>query len=119
MRRQHRMAIHHCLLRKYRKSAHLSQRELAHLIGLHSQGVMSEIEAGRKKPSLDAELACELLFGFPFRELYPDLYAKAEQSVLAHARDLHATLASRPQRTHTAAYLAALISRLGGANPPA
>ena len=113
------MAIHHNLLRKYRKSTHLSQRELAHLVGLRSQGVMSEIEAGLKNPSLDAEVACELLFGSPFRELYPDLYAKAEQDVLAHARELHAKLAPRSNRSHTAAYLAALISRLGGANASA
>lgn len=119
MRRQHRMAIHHCLLRKYRKSANLSQRELAYLVGLRSQGVMSEIEAGLKNPSLDAEVACELLFGLPFRELYPDLYAKAERNVLANARDLHTRLAPKPHRAHTAEYLAALISRLGGANPPA
>ena len=57
------MAIHHSLLRKYRKSAHLSQRELARLIGLRSQGCMSEIEAGLKRPGLDAELASEVVFG--------------------------------------------------------
>ncbi len=116
MRRQHRMAIHHSLLRKYRKSAHLSQRELARLIGLRSQGVMSEIEAGLKRPGLGAELASEIVFGSPFRELYPDLYAKAERDVLANARQLHGELALNPVRSHAAAYLAALISRLGGAN---
>ena len=116
MRRQHRMAIHHSLLRKYRKSALLSQRELAFLVGLRSQGTLSEIEAGLKRPGLDAEVACELLFSSPFRELYPDLYAKAERELLSHASELHAKLIAKPRRAHTAAYLAALISRLGGAN---
>jgi len=110
------MAIHHSLLRKYRKSAHLSQRELAHLIGLRSQGVLSEIEAGLKRPGLDAEVASEIVFGSPFRELYPDLYAKAERDVLANARQLHGELAPKPSRSHTVSYLVALISRLSGAN---
>jgi transcriptional regulator with XRE-family HTH domain len=110
------MAIHHNLLRKYRKSAHLSQRELAYLVGLRSQGSLSEIESGLKHPGLDAELACEIVFGSPFRELYPDLYAKAEHDVLTNARHLHGELAPKLHRSHTAAYLAALISRLGGAN---
>ena len=53
------------------------------------------------------------------RELYPDLYAKAERNVIANARDLHTRLAPKPRRAHTAEYLAALISRLGGANASA
>jgi transcriptional regulator with XRE-family HTH domain len=110
------MAIHHNLLRKYRKSAHLSQRELARLIGLRSQGVLSEIEAGLKRPGLDAEVASEIVFGSPLRELYPDLYAKAERDVLVNARQLHGELAPKPARSHATAYLAALISRLSGAN---
>ena len=76
---------------------------------------MPDIQAGLKRPGLDAELASELVFGAPFRELYPDLYAKAERDVLANAYRLHGELAPNPIRSHAATYLAALISRLGGA----
>jgi transcriptional regulator with XRE-family HTH domain len=110
------METHHSLLRKYRKSAQLSQRELAYLIGLRSQGSLSEIESGLKRPGLDAEAASEIVFGSPFREMYPDLYAKAERNVLANARHLHERLSPKPRRFHTATYLAALISRLDGTN---
>lgn len=77
MRRQHRMAIRFTHLRKYRKCAHLSQRELAYLVGLSAQGTVSEIEAGLKHPSLTVEASCEVVFSAPLRELYPALYAKA------------------------------------------
>jgi len=117
MRRQHRMANHHCRLRKYRKSVHVSQRELASLIGLHSQGALSEIESGRKRPALEPALACAVTFGVPVEDLFPGLAAHVKQEVLARARRLHADLAPRKNRTAATVGLAALISRLGGANP--
>lgn len=110
------MAITRSRLRKYRKSAHLSQRELAFLVGLQSQGQISEIESGLKIPGLVVEVCCEIVFGPPFRELYPDLYAKAENEVFEHALRLQAELVSHPDRCETAEYIAALISRLGGDN---
>jgi transcriptional regulator with XRE-family HTH domain len=116
MRRQHRMAISYSCLRKFRKFAHLSQRELAFLVGLSSQGQVSEIEAGLKHPSLGVEACCEIVFGAPLRELYPALYARAENELFEHALQLCAKLVADQSREEAAAYIAALISRLDGAH---
>ena len=117
MRRQHRMAIYPCRLRKYRKSAHVSQRELAFLVGMRSQGVLSEIESGIKRPGTSTAISCELVFGVPMREVFPGLHTQVERDVLANARRLYAGLMEAGNRTDSTANLAALISRLGGANP--
>ncbi len=118
MRRQHRMAIHHCRLRKYRKSAHVSQRELALLVGLRTQGVMSEIESGRKRPGVRVALGCAIVFDAPLRDLFPGLYAEIEREVFARANRLHGELAPNGDRPATTAYVGALLSRLGGVHPP-
>jgi len=117
MRRQHCMAIYPCRLRKYRKSAHLTQRELAILVGLGSQGALSGIEAGLKRPGTRIAISCELLFGVSMRELFPGLYSKFERDVLASAQRLHARLEIMEAHSATRANLAAHISRLGGASP--
>lgn len=111
------MAIQPCRLRKFRKSAHVSQRELAFLVGLHSQGVMSEIEGGMKRPGVGVAIACEVAFGVSIAELFPALDAEVLRDVLANARTLHAELEPNQRRAATTAFLAALISRLGGTNP--
>lgn len=85
------------------------------LVGMSSQGVLSEIEAGIKRPGMGMAIGCELLFGVPIRELFPDLFAEIEREVLAQARRLHARLEAMGARRATRLYLAALISRLGGA----
>lgn len=108
------MAIRFTHLRKYRKCAHLSQRELAFLVGLSAQGTISEIEVGLKHPSLNVEACCEVVFSMPLRELYPALYAKAENEVYERALELQGRLASSQDRSAAAAYLAALITRLAG-----
>ena len=110
------MAIRFTHLRKYRKCAHLSQRELAYLVGINAQGQISEIEAGLKHPSLRVEACCEVVFSSPLRDLYPALYAKAENEVFERALELQTRLASSGHRTETTAYVAALIRRLEGDN---
>jgi transcriptional regulator with XRE-family HTH domain len=109
------MATYHCRLRKYRKSAHVSQRELALLAGLQSQGAVSDIEAGRKRPNIETAFACATAFGVSVAELFPGLEGQARTVVLARARRLHTQLAGKPRRPTATAQIAALISRLSGA----
>jgi DNA-binding XRE family transcriptional regulator len=106
------MAKHPCRVRKLRKSARLSQRELAQLIGLHSQGVMSEIEAGSKRPSLIVALASAVVFEEPLASIFPALSAHAERVVLASALRLHKETEAAENRSGAAAYLGTLIARL-------
>src|SRR4051794_27313694 len=108
MRRQHRMAIYHCRIRKYRKSAHLSQRELALLVGLLSQGTISDIEAGVKRPSSAVALSCEVVLGISTRELFPRMVRKAEADALRSARRLKARLEAGRGRLAAIASVAAL-----------
>jgi transcriptional regulator with XRE-family HTH domain len=97
-------------IRKLRKSARLTQRELAHLVGLQSQGVFSEIETGRKRPNLAIVLALAVVFDRPVAEIFPQLRAQAERLVLTAAREL-----DNDSDLHPAAqsFVAALIARLG------
>lgn len=106
-----------CRLRKYRKSAQLSQQELAFLVGLKSQGALSEIEAGLKRPSASVVLSCELIFATPPQELFPGLHGHSQREVLAIARRLQTAIQGRGNRSATAAQLAALVRRLSGVNP--
>src|SRR3984885_6355141 len=103
---------HPCRLRKLRKTAGLSQRELAYLIGLTSQSLLSEIEAGLKRPSLSVALASALVLDVSVGEVFPGLLATAQQNALERARRLHGQnrAASRAQ---VRSYVVAIISRLG------
>jgi transcriptional regulator with XRE-family HTH domain len=116
MRRQHRMAKYPCRVRKFRKSARLSQRELARLLGLRSQGVLSQIEAGVKRPSLMLAFASAVVLGATIPELYPALFARAERRALVGARELHQAIAKGRKRSDAKAYVAALITRLDDNN---
>jgi len=109
------MTTHHCRLRKHRKSAHISQRELALLAGLRSQGAVSDIEAGRKRPNIETAFACATVFGVPTGELFPGVEERARIDVMERARRLQTQLAGRSRRAAATRNVAALISRLGGA----
>jgi transcriptional regulator with XRE-family HTH domain len=106
------MAKHHCRLRKLRKTAGLSQRELACLIGLRSQSLLSEIEAGLKRPSLTVALASALVLDVPVGEVFPGLLATAKQNALERARKLHGHI-GQASRAQVRSYVAAIINRLG------
>ena len=106
------MPTYPCRIRKYRKAARLSQGELSLLAGIRSQGVMSEIEAGLKRPGLALAMAYELVLDAPSADLFPRLRAQTQRRVLGNAKRLHARIAASGRRRDTAAHLAALINRL-------
>jgi transcriptional regulator with XRE-family HTH domain len=106
------MAKHHCRLRKLRKTAGLSQRELAYLIGLRSQSQLSEIEAGLKRPSITVALASALVLDVPVGEIFPGLLANAQENALERARRLHPQIGAA-SRAQVRSYVAAIIGRLG------
>lgn len=104
-----------CRLRAYRKSSGLSQRELAVLLGLRSQGLIAEFESGKKQPGIKALIACELVFGQPIRMIFPRLNSKVASEVHKRASLLQKgpTNQLRPRaRTH----LSNLISRIKSDN---
>jgi len=106
------MARHHCRLRKFRKTARLSQRELAFLIGLKSQGLLSEIEAGLKQPSFIVALASALVLGEAVSDVFPGVFARAQRLALSRAQELHAQTEPRGVRVDAASELRQIIERL-------
>lgn len=106
------MAIQHCRIRKYRKSAQLSQRDLALLLGLRSQGTVADIESGRRKPGLAVALACEIVLGVSVPELFPRLYRGAERRALIGARRLSALLEKSGDRPLVATTVSAMVERI-------
>lgn len=104
-------------LRKHRKSAQLTQREAARLIGYTSQRAYSDMELGLKRPALGTALACCVLFKASLHELFPTLADSVERHAVACARKLHAELAKDSERENTALFLAEIIERLGGSEP--
>jgi transcriptional regulator with XRE-family HTH domain len=82
-------------VRSHRKRWHLSQRELAFLLGLSSQAVISQHESLARLPQTKALLKYEVLFGEPIGELFPRLRAEAEGEVAEQVKALMARLEKR------------------------
>jgi transcriptional regulator with XRE-family HTH domain len=113
------MAAQHCTsmsrLRKYRKSANLTQREVATLVGYASQRAYSDVELGIKRPALGPAIACTVLFNTSLDCLFPTLAGSIEQGLLARARKLHGDLERAGGRKETAPAISEIINRLGDA----
>jgi len=79
-------------MRAHRKRWGLTQRELAHLLGIKSATQVSRYERLLRKPHLRIALACQIIFGeFP-HAMYPKLYTKVEESVMQRAYQLYEKL---------------------------
>ena len=59
-------------LRSLRERRGLSLRQLAALLGIHAHSFISEIETGKKKPSLELVLKVADLFHIPLEQLARD-----------------------------------------------
>jgi transcriptional regulator with XRE-family HTH domain len=106
-----------CRLRKYRKSAHLTQREVATLVGYASQRAYSDVELGIKRPALGTALGCCVLFDASLHDLFPDLAEFVGRDLLARARKLSAELAKYRSREAAASHIADVVSRIGSSIP--
>ena len=108
---QHRMSTSR--LRKLRKSANLTQREVARLVGYASQRAYSDMELGLKRPALGTALACCILFRASLHELFPTLSENVGRDLLARARQLLEDVGSVPAREISATFIAEVVERLG------
>lgn len=66
-------------LRTYRRSWGLTQRELAGLLGGRSPTHIARIEAGKRIPTIEIALACQIIFGVPPEIMFPRLYTEIEE----------------------------------------
>ena len=101
-----------CRLRKFRKSAHLTQREVATLVGYASQRAYSDMELGLKRPALGTALACCILFKVSLHELFPGLAEHIERDVLARTRKLLVELEENANKDSAVSHIANIINRL-------
>ena len=104
-------------LRKLRKFANLTQREVARLVGYTSQRAYSEMESGQKRPALGTALACCILFGASLEELFPTLAQDVGRNVVVQARRLLEEVAKHGKREITVDFIATVVERLGELHP--
>ena len=77
-----------------RKRWAVSQRELAHLVGV-GQGIISRYEKGQLTPGARTLMALEIVFGKSGRHLFPSLHQKIEEDVMRRAAALERGLRDR------------------------
>ena|ERR1051326_350995 len=106
-------------LRTCRKRAHLSEKEVAFLLGSKSGARISRYEHGRQAPNLNTLLAFELLFHTPVRDLYGGVSQEVEQGLRRRVRLLVRKLSTAGQGRLTAFKIAALRAMSKPKNPSA
>jgi DNA-binding XRE family transcriptional regulator len=82
----------HCYVRPYRMRWGLSQDDLAFIIGVNNRKFLSHLENHKLPPTLAVAIALWVIFGTEHIELFPALWAKTEEEVLARANDLYERL---------------------------
>ena len=69
-------------LRTYRKRAHLTQKEVAFLVGSQTSANVCRHEQSQQSPNLHTLLAYEMLFRTPVRNLYGGTYDKVADKLM-------------------------------------
>ncbi len=103
-------------LRTVRRSAGLTQKELAFLLGLKGGAVVSRIESLKRVPSLLWTRACALVFDTRALELFPGLFEEVDNSVRHRACELYEELQGNPSKATRAKldFLEQVLARLEG-----
>ena len=74
-------------LRLARRKAGYTQRDIAHLLAAQ-QSAVSDLEHGRKLPSLTEIVTLSLIYGRSFESLFSAVMQDARQSILGRQKDL-------------------------------
>jgi transcriptional regulator with XRE-family HTH domain len=105
-------------LRKFRKSASLTQREIARLVGLVTQAGYSHVESGLRQPMLGVALSCCVLFDASLHDLFPVLAESTEREILARVQTLLDELTEDGDREAASAFLIEVVRRLAENSTP-
>lgn len=87
----------HTYVRRNRKQWSLSQDDLAHLLGI-TQSAASRCENGEHAPDIEVALGLQVIFGRSPRALFPELYRKIEERVMAAAAEMDRELDGKTDR---------------------
>jgi transcriptional regulator with XRE-family HTH domain len=79
-------------LRTHRRLWGLTQKELAELVSLRNATHLSKVENGKHTPRLEVVLACQVIFGIPPSDMFPDVYAQVEDRVMRSIGQFHLAL---------------------------
>ncbi len=72
----------------HRKRSHLTQEEVAFLVGVKSGAVVCRHERFQQTPNLHTLIAYEILFRTPVRRLYGGVNQKVQRKLMARVRQL-------------------------------
>jgi transcriptional regulator with XRE-family HTH domain len=103
-------------LRMHRRRSHLTQEELAFLLGYADQSMITRLEREERAVTFAVVHACLLLFGVEPRELFPGLFENVEDRVLARLHALRDRLREASASAKSAAkreLLEQAIQRMG------
>ncbi len=81
-----------CYLRTHRRVWGLTQQELAALLGFQSAAHVSRIENGKRAPTVESALACQVIFGIPPSAMFPHAYDLVEERVIRDVYRRHLAL---------------------------
>ena len=81
-----------------RKRKNLSQKRVAHLIGLRDATALSRYESGRALPPLKTALRLAALYDATLSEMFPELSRRSRRQVLGHEEKLIMRKRGRPRK---------------------
>ncbi len=102
-------------LRARRRQSHLSQKELAFLLGYKNESIVSRLERQERTVTFGTSRACNVIFGSGTEDIFPALSKEHDAKLLARMHKLRATLEQNGPSKRTEAKLQLLqgaISRL-------
>lgn len=85
-------------LRAQRRKSGLSQNEVAFLLGRVNGAQVSRYENHRRLPSVETALACELIFGVPFADLFAGVRDSIGKDVEKRRRELSSQLQAKTSK---------------------
>jgi len=102
-------------LRAARRKAGFVQGDIAHLLASH-QSTVSELEAGRKLPTLSQTVTLSLIYGRSFESLFAAIMSEARRDLKRRLRTLPKDVRDYPGTFNRAASIARLRQRLADNN---
>lgn len=104
-------------LRTHRRRNHLSQDEVAFLMGVATGSRVTRHEGSDRIPTLQVALGYELLFGVPMRELFTGEVHKVESIIRERLPELiRRTKEESPENLQKLSFLQGLAGRLASQN---
>jgi transcriptional regulator with XRE-family HTH domain len=85
-------------VRSFRLRWGLSQGELSDFLGWNRPDVISRVEKKQRAPSLRFVIACFILFGASAAELFPDIAAGVDKTVMARVWEMYESIQGNPSR---------------------